>query len=48
LGIAFAYGWKLTLLIIAFIPFMVVGGFLEMQLMMGSEAAENEAYSAAG
>jgi len=48
LGIAFAYGWKLTLLVIAFIPFIVVGGFLEMQLMMGSEVAENEAYNEAG
>uniref|UniRef100_H2ZPB8 Bile salt export pump n=1 Tax=Ciona savignyi TaxID=51511 RepID=H2ZPB8_CIOSA len=32
LGIAFAFGWKLTLLTIAFIPFLVVGGLIEMQL----------------
>uniref|UniRef100_H2ZPC0 Bile salt export pump n=1 Tax=Ciona savignyi TaxID=51511 RepID=H2ZPC0_CIOSA len=48
LGIAFAYGWKLTLLTIAFIPFLVLGGLLEMQLVMGAEEKEGEAYEEAG
>nr|CAB3219614.1 multidrug resistance protein 1-like [Phallusia mammillata] len=48
LGIAFAYGWKLTLLTIAFVPFIVIGGFLEMQLIMGEETNENQAYDKAG
>jgi len=48
LGIAFAYGWKLTLLTMAFIPFIAVGGFLETQLVMGGESAEKQAYDEAG
>ena len=48
LGIAFAYGWKLTLLIMAFIPFIVVGGFIEIQVMVGGESAERKAYDEAG
>uniref|UniRef100_H2ZPW7 Bile salt export pump n=1 Tax=Ciona savignyi TaxID=51511 RepID=H2ZPW7_CIOSA len=48
LGIAFAYGWKLTLLTIAFIPFLILGGLLEMQLVMGAEEKEGAAYEEAG
>uniref|UniRef100_H2ZPB3 Bile salt export pump n=1 Tax=Ciona savignyi TaxID=51511 RepID=H2ZPB3_CIOSA len=48
LGIAFAFGWKLTLLTIAFIPFLVVGGLIEMQLVIKSEEKESEAYEEAG
>jgi len=48
LGIAFAYGWKLTLLTMAFIPFIALGGFLEVQLVMGGESAEKQAYDEAG
>uniref|UniRef100_H2ZPT1 Bile salt export pump n=1 Tax=Ciona savignyi TaxID=51511 RepID=H2ZPT1_CIOSA len=48
LGIAFAYGWKLTLLTIAFIPFLILGGLLEMQLVMGAEEKEGEAFEEAG
>ena len=35
LGIAFAYGWELTLFTFAFIPFMVIAGALEAQQMKG-------------
>uniref|UniRef100_F6S2J4 Bile salt export pump n=1 Tax=Ciona intestinalis TaxID=7719 RepID=F6S2J4_CIOIN len=48
LGIAFAYGWKLTLLTMAFIPFLIIGGALEMQLLIGEEEKEDQAYEAAG
>merc|ERR1719322_66507 len=37
LGIAFYFSWKLTLLMIAFIPLIIIGGMLEMQLVMGDE-----------
>uniref|UniRef100_F6S2T0 Bile salt export pump n=1 Tax=Ciona intestinalis TaxID=7719 RepID=F6S2T0_CIOIN len=48
LGIAFAYGWKLTLLTMAFIPFLILGGLLEMQLLIGKEEKEKQAYEGAG
>lgn len=35
LGIAFAYGWELTLFTFAFVPFMVIAGALEAQQMVG-------------
>ncbi|XP_039267518.2 ATP-dependent translocase ABCB1-like [Styela clava] len=44
LGIAFAYGWKLTLLTIGFIPFLALGGFLEMTLLMGQADKEKQIY----
>ena len=33
--LALIYGWSLTLLILAFVPFMIVAGFLEIYLMTG-------------
>jgi len=33
--IAFVYGWSLTLLILAFIPFMIIAGFLQTYLLTG-------------
>ena len=48
LGIAFAYGWKLTLVTVAFVPLIAFGGFLEVQLVMGGESAEKQAYDEAG
>lgn len=35
LGIAFAYGWQLTLLTLAFVPFMVLAGTLTMKILTG-------------
>ena len=35
LGIAFAYGWELTLLTLAFVPFMMIAGVLQMKLVTG-------------
>ena len=48
LGISFAYGWHLTLLTMAFIPFLVLGGFLEFSLVTGQEEVEKEANEEAG
>uniref|UniRef100_H2ZR91 Bile salt export pump n=1 Tax=Ciona savignyi TaxID=51511 RepID=H2ZR91_CIOSA len=42
LGIAFAYGWQLTLLTLAFVPFMIIAGLLTMKILTG------QAYEAAG
>ena len=33
--IAFIYGWKLTLLIVAFLPFIMIAGALQMKLLQG-------------
>lgn len=33
--LAFIYGWSLTLLMLAFVPFMIVAGFLQMYLLTG-------------
>jgi len=33
--LAFIYGWSLTLLMLAFIPFMIIAGFLQTYLLTG-------------
>jgi ABC-type bacteriocin/lantibiotic exporter with double-glycine peptidase domain len=35
LVLAFIYGWSLTLLMLAFIPFMIIAGFLQTYMMTG-------------
>ncbi|XP_060076812.1 ATP-dependent translocase ABCB1-like [Ylistrum balloti] len=46
--ISFIYGWKLTLVIIAFIPIIAVGGALEFQLLSGVAGKNKEALEGAG
>nr|XP_039267519.1 ATP-dependent translocase ABCB1-like [Styela clava] len=48
IGIGFAFGWKLTLVSLAFIPFVIVGGFLEMSLLVGEGEKEKQAFEDAG
>jgi ABC-type bacteriocin/lantibiotic exporter with double-glycine peptidase domain len=48
LVISFVFGWKLTLLILAFIPFIAVGGFVEMKIMAGVSNRDKEAVEEAG
>lgn len=48
LTIGFIYSWQLSLLIIAFGPFMVVAGAVEMRMMTGSKKSDKEAMEAAG
>ncbi|XP_076821320.1 ATP-dependent translocase ABCB1-like isoform X2 [Clavelina lepadiformis] len=47
LGLSFAYGWKVTLVVIPFLPFMVLGTFVQIKFESGedeqSTAEENEA-----
>lgn len=33
--ISFVFSWQLTLLIFGFVPFMIIGAFLESRLMTG-------------
>jgi hypothetical protein len=35
LVLAFYFGWSLTLLILAFIPFMIIAGYLQTYMMTG-------------
>lgn len=46
--ISFVFSWQLTLLILAFIPFIVASGFLQNQLITGSAAKNKEAEEDAG
>ena len=46
--IGFVYSWKLTLVFMAFAPFLIATGFIEMSLMKGSAQADKEALEKAG
>lgn len=46
--IAFIYGWQLTLLIIAFLPFIVLGGYLQIRILAGVAGSNKQALEEAG
>ncbi|XP_062617340.1 ATP-dependent translocase ABCB1-like isoform X1 [Saccostrea cucullata] len=46
--IAFIYGWKLTLVIMAFLPFIMIAGMLQMKLLQGVAGQNKEALEEAG
>lgn len=46
--ISFVFSWQLTLLMLAFVPFMVAGGFLENRLVTGQSSGNNAAFIDAG
>ncbi len=47
--IGFIYSWKLTLVILAFAPFIMFFSYLEMKFMMiGNSAQDKEALEQAG
>lgn len=46
--IAFIYGWKLTLVILAFLPCIAIAGFLEMKILTGLGGKDKEALEEAG
>ncbi|CAC5401935.1 ABCB1 [Mytilus coruscus] len=46
--IAFIYGWQLTLVIFAFLPFIAIGGALEMKILQGVAGQNKEALEGAG
>jgi ATP-binding cassette subfamily B (MDR/TAP) protein 1 len=35
IALAFYFGWQLTLLMLAFVPFMIIAGFLQTYMMTG-------------
>ncbi|CAG8490787.1 8956_t:CDS:2 [Funneliformis mosseae] len=48
LGIAFAYGWKLTLVILAATPLIFASGILQMKTLAGFGAKTRNAYEESG
>lgn len=48
LVIGFIYSWKLTLLIIAFLPLLMIGGFLQMKMLTGAAGKNKKALESAG
>ena len=48
LVIGFVYSWQLALVILAFAPFMVAAGFIQMKMMSGGANQDKEDMEAAG
>ncbi|CAL1526271.1 unnamed protein product [Lymnaea stagnalis] len=46
--ISFVYGWKLTLCILAFMPFIALGGAMQIKLLSGQAGKNKEALEGAG
>ncbi len=46
--LSFVFSWQLTLLILAFVPLMVAGGFLQTRLMTGFASKDKETFEDAG
>lgn len=42
LVIGFIYSWQLTLVVVAFAPFMLLSGFIEMRAFAGSQGEKNK------
>ena len=46
--IAFAFSWPITLLILAFVPLIVIGGVFQTKLMTGFAGKDKEILEQAG
>jgi len=46
--IGFIYSWKLTLCIIGFAPFILLGGYVQMNLLSGYSSGSHGAHEQAG
>ncbi|CAF3438593.1 unnamed protein product [Rotaria socialis] len=46
--LAFIYGWSLTLIMLAFVPFMILAGFLQTYLLTGFADKDKKALEEAG
>lgn len=46
--LAFVYGWAITLVILAFIPFFIISGVLQTRMMTGFSAKDKQSLEEAG
>ena len=46
--IGFVYSWQLTLVFLAFAPFLVLVGMIEMKMMQGTGESDKKALEIAG
>lgn len=46
--LAFVFGWKLTLVILAFVPVVMIGGAFQVKVLTGFTAASKEGLLEAG
>ena len=46
--IGFVYSWKLALLVIGFMPFIAIAGFIEMKVLQGTTNSSKEGLEQAG
>ena len=46
LGISFYFSWKLTLVALSFVPFLILGGLLEMSVVIGGEEKAKKEFEA--
>jgi ABC-type multidrug transport system fused ATPase/permease subunit len=46
--LAFIYGWAITLVVLAFIPFIIISGVLQTKMMSGFSGKDKEAIEEAG
>lgn len=46
--LAFVFGWAITLLIIAFMPFMIISGILQTKMLTGFSGKDKKILEEAG
>lgn len=46
--LALVYGWAIALTILAFVPFMIVGGVLQTKMLTGFSGKDKEVLEEAG
>jgi hypothetical protein len=46
--LAFIYGWAITLVILAFVPFMIISGVLQTKMLTGFSSKDKEVLEEAG
>jgi hypothetical protein len=46
--LSFAYSWSVTLVILAFIPLMIIGGILQTKMLTGFSKKDKEILEEAG
>lgn len=46
--LAFVYGWAITLVILAFVPFMIISGVLQTKMLTGFSSNNKDTLEEAG